>query len=65
MNQDIERLKVEAEGARVLYRAGRISRAEAMEAIGPYAEAFNKKSKELAKKYGQRPRLFQVSSFFR
>jgi len=54
-----------ADLARSLYRGGQISRIEAEEEIRPYAEAFNAKSRELAKKYGQRPRLFSITSYLR
>lgn len=51
--------------ARTLYRSGAISRAEAMAMMAGYIEEFNAKSRELAKKYGQRPRLFSFSAFCR
>ena len=56
MLKAIEEMKDRADLARSLYRGGQISRIEAEEEIRPYAEAFNAKSRELAKKYGQRPR---------
>lgn len=65
MLKEIEELKTRAEGARSLYRAGQITRTEVKEAVAPYEEAFNSKSRELAKKYGQRPRLFSLTSFLR
>ena len=60
-----EERKDRADLARSLYRGGQISRIEAEEEIRPYAEAFNAKSRELAKKYGQRPRLFSITSYLR
>lgn len=65
MTKEIETLKMKADGARSLYRCGRITRKEAMEDIQPYADAFNEKSKEIAKKYGMRPKLFSVASYLR
>lgn len=51
--------------ARMLYRAGRISKAEAMEMMREYIEEFDAKSRALARKYGQRPRLFSFPAFCR
>lgn len=65
MTREIEELKMRADGARSLYRTGQITRKEALADIQPYADAFNNKSRELAKKYGQRPRLFSVASYLR
>ena len=55
----------EACWARDLYRAGRITRAEAQRRCAEYAREFNKKSAELARKYGVRPRKFSFSAFCR
>ena len=49
-------LREKAEHARELYRAGQITREEARESIDPYLEACNVKAKELAKKYGIKPK---------
>ena len=57
--------KIKAEQARSLYRIGKISYSEAISSIKPYIDEVNIKSKELAKKYNQRPRLVQISSFMR
>lgn len=51
--------------ARNLYRLGKITKAEAMELMADYIEEFNGKSRELARKYGQRPRLFRFEAFCR
>lgn len=51
--------------ARALYRAGRLSKREAMEMMASYIEEFNAKSRELARKYGVRPKLFSFASFCR
>ena len=65
MNEAIESLKMDADQARTLYRMGKISRAEAKERIDPYATAFNERSRELAKKYNQRPKLFSLVGYLR
>lgn len=50
---------------RFLYLTQQITREEAKRQIKPYEEFFNAKSKELAKKYNQRPKLFSFSNFMR
>lgn len=54
-----------AEVIREEYRAGIITRDEAKKRIKPYADAFNKKSKELAKKYNVRAQKFNFNAFMR
>ncbi len=44
-------LKERADKARSLYRSNLITRGEAVEQIEPFIEAYNTKSKEIAKKY--------------
>lgn len=58
-------LKDKAFEARHLYKIGMISRQEAKEKIDPYVKVFNKTSKEVAKKYDQRPKLINFSIFVR
>lgn len=65
MNEEIKVLKQEAEMARMEYRAGHISRGEAQERITPYLDMVNTKSKELAKKYNQKPKLVNFSAYVR
>ncbi|MBQ6554473.1 MAG: hypothetical protein IJR45_01020 [Firmicutes bacterium] len=65
MTDEIATLKQQADEAKVLYRLGHITRAEAEKMIAPYKEAFNKKSKEIAAKYNMRPKLFSVAAFLR
>lgn len=65
MKEETRQLKIKAEQARSLYRIGKISYSEAISSIKPYIDKVNIKSKELAKKYNQRPRLVQISSFIR
>lgn len=54
-----------AMAARSMYRAGRIGRSEAAEMMADYAREFNGKSRELACKYGVRPKLFSFEAFCR
>lgn len=58
-------LKERADKARSLYRSNLINREEAIEQIEPFIQAYNKKSKEIAKKYGQRPKTISIISFLR
>ena len=58
-------LYIKAQEIRVLYRCGEISRDEAKKLIKPYADYFNAKSIELAKKYNQRPKKFNFNAFMR
>lgn len=47
------------------YNLGVISRKEAKEQLKEYEEFFNEKSKQLAKKYNQKPMKFSFNSFMR
>lgn len=58
-------LKENADKARMLYRGNIISRKEAIKDIQPFIESYNTKSKEIAKKYNQRPKTISVISFLR
>lgn len=58
-------LRNKAEEARRSYRSNLINRDEAIERINPFIEAYNTKSKEIAKKYNQRPKTISVASFLR
>lgn len=55
----------EAMKAKILYNLGKITREEARAMIEPYASAFNEKSKELAKKYNVKAKLFNFNNFLR
>ena len=48
-----------------MYKTGQITREAAIEAIKPYAEVFNAKSAEIAKKYNQKPKKFSIAGFLR
>lgn len=65
MKAENRELKEKAEQARILYRMGEISREQAKKEVKPYVEAVNAKSKEIAKKYNQRPRLVNIAGFLR
>lgn len=65
MKEETRQLKIKAEQAKILYKRGEISYNEAIDSIKPYIDKVNIKSKELAKKYNQRPRLVKINSFMR
>jgi uncharacterized protein YfaT (DUF1175 family) len=65
MLTDIEELKNRAEDYRIIYKAGQCTREEAKLNIMPYINLVNSKSKELAKKYNQRPKLIGFSNYVR
>lgn len=62
MNQE---LRAKAEEAKQLYRIGKMTREDAQQIIVPYLEAVNNKSKELAKKYDQKPKLVTFAAYLR
>lgn len=62
---DKDFLRDVAEHYRSLYRIGGCSREEAKENIQPYLDLVNERSKEIAKKYNQKPRLVNFSSYVR
>ncbi len=59
------KLRQEAEQAKIAYKCNLITRNEAMKKIEPFITAYNEKSKEIAKKYGQRPKTINATSFLR
>lgn len=65
MNEQTIILKTKAEQARTLLRIGEIDFDEAKKLVKPYIDLINSKSKEIAKKYNQKPRLVSVSGFLR
>lgn len=62
---NIESLRIKAEEARILYNSNLITRDEAKEIIQPYLDEVNKKSIELAKKYGRKPMKVSFISYCR
>ena len=58
-------LKGQAELAKMQLQYGAITYDEAKKMAKPYVDAFNEKSKEIAKKYKVRPKTISVSSFLR
>lgn len=58
-------LRKQAEEAKIAYKCKVITRKEAIEKIEPFITAYNTKSKEIAKKYGQRPKTINAASFLR
>lgn len=65
MSEYVQQLKQKAEVARMAYRQGLITREEAKEEITPYLNALNSRSRELAKKYNQKPKLVSFISYIR
>ena len=65
MTKDIKELKETAENARMLYRKGKFNIIVAKALINPYLEAVNKKAKDLAKKYNQKPRRVSFYAYVR
>lgn len=55
----------EACWARDMYRAGQITRGEAQRRMAAYKSECNAKSREIARKYGMRPKLFNFTAFCR
>ena len=65
MSEEIKSLKAKADQAKYLYATKQISREKAAEEIGPYIEAFNKRSTELAKKFKQKAKTINFAGFIR
>lgn len=65
MNDEILKLKQRAEEYRFLYQTNQITRDVAKNNIMPYIDEVNKKSKELAKKYNQKPKKVTFITFIR
>lgn len=65
MSEQIKELKAQAEEAKASYMYDTITRKEAIERVTPYVKALNKKGRELAKKYGMRPKPVTVIGFLR
>lgn len=65
MKPETRTLLQKAQEARSLYLYGKITRGQARALCEPYIEAFNDKSKEIARKYGQRPKFISFSTFVR
>lgn len=51
--------------ARNQYRLGNMSKADALYMMGDYIAEFNAKAREIAVKYGMRPKLFSFTAFVR
>lgn len=65
MNDEILKLKQIAEEYRFLYQTNQITRDIAKNNIMPYINAINEKSKEIAKKYNQKPKKVTFITFIR
>lgn len=62
---EMEELKRKAEEGRILYNRGEISREEAKEYIMPYINYFNDKAKDIAKRYGMKPKTIDFGQYMR
>lgn len=65
MNDYNKKLFEDAHKARLLYKQGLISREECFETVILYLDAYNAKSKMIAKKYGQTAKTINFQSFIR
>jgi meiotically up-regulated gene 157 (Mug157) protein len=65
MDEQIQVLKNRADSARILYKQNIINRKAAEILITPYIDAFNEKSKSVAKRFNMRPKLLNFSSYIR
>ena len=65
MNEEVRILKSEGEKAKILLWNGEIDLKEAKNKVKPYIDMVNEKSRELAKRYNQKPRLVSATSFLR
>lgn len=65
MNEEVLILKLKAEEYRALYQMNICTREEAKENIMPYINLINNKSKEIAKKYNQKPKIVNFASYIR
>lgn len=65
MTTEIQNLKNQADEYKFLYKTNQVSRNEAAEMIMPYIEAFNARSKEIAKKYNMKPKTTTFAAYIR
>lgn len=65
MTTETKELKMQADEYKALYKMGKITRNEAAEYIMPYINAFNEKSKEIAKKYNMKPKTINFAGYLR
>lgn len=65
MTDEVKMMQQQAEEGRSLYRMGEIQVDEAKEMVMPYLNAVNKRAKELAVKFGMKPKKVNFYSFVR
>lgn len=65
MTMDTEELKQNAQEIKERYLSGLLSRGEAKEQLKEYIEWYNTKAVELAEKYNQKPKKFNIGEFLR
>lgn len=61
----IEEAREQAYKAKFLYSNGKIQKTEAKDMVKPFEDAFNEKSKQMAKKFGVRAKKFSFAAFMR
>lgn len=65
MIEDVQLLKSQADEAKLKFKLGLMTYEEAKINIEPYVKKFNKRSKEIAKKYNQRAKLISTAAYLR
>lgn len=65
MSEEVKILRDQADKGRMLYRASQIEIGEAKEMVMPYLNAVNERSKELAGKFGMKPKKVSFYAFVR
>lgn len=65
MSEEVLKMKDKAYKAKMNLIHGEISYSEAVEMVKPYIDEVNKKSIEIAKKYGMKPKKTSVRSYLR
>ena len=65
MSEEVKILRERADKGRMLYRSNQIKIDEAKEMVMQYLNAVNKRAKELAVKFGMKPKKVNFYSFVR
>lgn len=60
-----EQLKEHAQEIKERYLSGQLTRGEVKEELKEYIDYYNKKAVELAEKYNQKPKKFNLGEFLR
>lgn len=62
MSDEVERNRLEVEDINRRYMADEITQQEALAELKPIADRVNEKAREIAKKYGMKPRLVKIEA---